>query len=181
MIANVYRYLTTCQAVTHCVCVLNHACSSVHENFQGRILELVAISYSRGSFWPRDQNSVSCISCIGRQILYHCTTWEAQLKACSYKKLFTNVHNSIIHTSPKVETTQMFLNWQINKERCIHTMEDSWDELGTHYVKGKKPFARDFVLLESIHRKVQNGQIYIKTETLGLEGGEAGGNGERDC
>jgi len=54
-------------------------------------------------------------------------------------------------------------------------------ELGTHYVKGKKPLARDFVLLESIHRKVQNAQIYIKTETLGLEGGEAGGNGERDC
>ena len=54
-------------------------------------------------------------------------------------------------------------------------------ELGTHYVKGKKPLARDFVLLESIHRQVQNAQISIKTETLGLEGGEAGGNGERDC
>ena len=25
MITNVYRYLTTCQAVTHCVCVLSHA------------------------------------------------------------------------------------------------------------------------------------------------------------
>ena len=127
---------------------------------------------------PRDGTRVSCI---GRQILYHCTTWKAQLKACSYKKLFTNVHNSIIHTSPKAETTQMFLNRQINKKRCIHTMEDSWDKVGTHYVKGKKPFTKDFVLLESIHRKVQNGQIYIKTETLGLEGGEAGGNGERDC
>lgn len=46
-------------------------------------------------------------------------------------------------------------------------MEDSWDELGTHYVKGKKPFTKDFVLLESIQRKVQNGQIYIETETLG--------------
>ena len=61
MIANVYRYLTTCQAITHCVgakscltlcdpmdCSLPG--SSVRENFQGRILELVAISYSRGSF-----------------------------------------------------------------------------------------------------------------------------------
>ena len=27
---------------------------------------------------PRDQIHVSRISCIGRQILYHCTTWEAQ-------------------------------------------------------------------------------------------------------
>ena len=65
---------------------------------------------SRGSFQPRDGTPVSFISCIGRQILYHCATWEAQLKACLDKKLFTNVHNSIIHTSPKVETTQMFLN-----------------------------------------------------------------------
>ena len=34
----------------------------------GRILEWVAISSSRGSYQPRDQ---TCISCIGRQILYH--------------------------------------------------------------------------------------------------------------
>ena len=26
---------------------------------------------------PRDWTHVSCISCIGRQILYHCTIWEA--------------------------------------------------------------------------------------------------------
>ena len=26
---------------------------------------------------PRNQTSISCISCIGRQILYHCATWEA--------------------------------------------------------------------------------------------------------
>ena len=36
--------------------------------FQSRILEWVAISFSRGSFQPRDQTHVSCI---GRQILYH--------------------------------------------------------------------------------------------------------------
>ena len=40
----------------------------------------VAISYSRGSSWPRDQTYVSCLSCIGRQIPYHCTTWEALRK-----------------------------------------------------------------------------------------------------
>ena len=45
--------------------------------FQARILEWVAISYSRGSSWPRDWTQVSCISCIGRQILYRCVTWEA--------------------------------------------------------------------------------------------------------
>ena len=51
--------------------------SSVHGILQARILEWVAISYSRGSSWPRDWTWVSCISCIGRQILHHCATWEA--------------------------------------------------------------------------------------------------------
>ena len=35
--------------------------SSVHGIFQARILEQVAISYSRGSSQPRDQTQVSCI------------------------------------------------------------------------------------------------------------------------
>ena len=50
--------------------------SSVHGIFQARILEWVAISFSRGSPWPRDWTCVSCISCIVRWILYHCTFWE---------------------------------------------------------------------------------------------------------
>ena len=36
-----------------------------------------AISYSRGYSWPRDWTYVSCMSCTGRWILYHCATWEA--------------------------------------------------------------------------------------------------------
>ena len=45
--------------------------SSVHRIFQARMLELVAISSSRGSSWHRDQTRVSRISCTGRWILYH--------------------------------------------------------------------------------------------------------------
>ena len=45
--------------------------SSVHRIFQTRILEWVAISYSRRSSPPRDQTRVSCFSYIGRQILNH--------------------------------------------------------------------------------------------------------------
>ena len=48
--------------------------STVHRILQARILEWVAISSSRGSSWPMDQTCVSCISYIGRQILYHCVT-----------------------------------------------------------------------------------------------------------
>ena len=38
--------------------------SSGHRIFQARILEWVAISFSRGSSWPRDQTRVSSISYI---------------------------------------------------------------------------------------------------------------------
>ena len=56
--------------------------SSVHGIHQARILEWVAISFIRGSSWPRDWTRVSCISCVGRQILYHWATWEARVCMC---------------------------------------------------------------------------------------------------
>ena len=43
--------------------------SSIHGIFQARILEWVAIFYSRGSFGPRDLTSICCVSFIGRWIL----------------------------------------------------------------------------------------------------------------
>ena len=51
--------------------------SSVHGISQARMLEWVAISFSRGSSWPRKiwvrthifLTHISCVSCIGRQIL----------------------------------------------------------------------------------------------------------------
>ena len=47
--------------------------SSVHEIFQARILEWVAVSSSRRSSQTKDQ---TCISCIGRWILYLWAIWE---------------------------------------------------------------------------------------------------------
>ena len=38
--------------------------STVHWILQARILEWVAISFSRVSSWPRDQTHISCVSCI---------------------------------------------------------------------------------------------------------------------
>ena len=75
---------SVCVCVCVCVWVHTHAqsclalcnpmdcsplASSVHGIFQVRILEWLAISYSRGSSQPRDQTCLSCVSCIGRQIL----------------------------------------------------------------------------------------------------------------
>ena len=38
--------------------------SSVHGILQARILEWVAVSFSRGSSWPRDWSGISYVSCI---------------------------------------------------------------------------------------------------------------------
>ena len=64
-------HLTLCNAMD-----CNPLGSSVCGISQARILEQVAISFSRGSSQPRDGTCVSCVSCIGRQFTYQCTTWE---------------------------------------------------------------------------------------------------------
>ena len=58
-----------------------HQAPSVHGIFQARILEWIAISFSRGSSWPRDQTHVSYI---GRQIPYHWATWKALTPFCHH-------------------------------------------------------------------------------------------------
>ena len=76
--------MCVCVCVCACVCVCVQSCpilcdsrdcslpgSSIHGILQTRILEWVAISYSRGSSQSWGRNHVSWISCIGRQILYH--------------------------------------------------------------------------------------------------------------
>ena len=52
--------------------------SSVYGIVQARILKWVALPSSRGSSWPKDWTCVSYVSGIGRQVLYHYTTWDAQ-------------------------------------------------------------------------------------------------------
>ena len=52
--------------------------SSVNEIFQARILEWIVIFKCRGSSRFRDWTHISCISCIGRQVLHCWATWEAQ-------------------------------------------------------------------------------------------------------
>ena len=45
--------------------------SSVHRILQARILEWVAVPFSRRSSQARDRTRISYVSCIGRQVLYH--------------------------------------------------------------------------------------------------------------
>ena len=89
-------FVCVCVYIYVCACVLSHCRvwlsvtpwtvglpgSSVHGIFQARILKWVATFSSRGSSWFMDQTHISCIPCIsctGRQILYHWATWEAQV------------------------------------------------------------------------------------------------------
>ena len=68
--------------------------SSVHGIIQAIILEWIAIFFSRGSSWPRDQTRVSCI---GRQILYHCATWEV---LCSKGPKYWDIVSSVAQSCP---------------------------------------------------------------------------------
>ena len=107
--------------------------SSVHEIFQARILEWVAIFSSRGSFWPRDPACISCISCIGRRILYQLCHLESPgvtiqpsnstpqhitkriENKCLPQNLCMNVHSSTIYNIYKVEITQKSIYWGTDK------------------------------------------------------------------
>ena len=71
----VQLYLTLCDPVD-----CSPPCSSVHGILQARILEWVAISFSRGSSWPRDWTQVSRIA--GRCFNLW-ATWEAPLNGYS--------------------------------------------------------------------------------------------------
>ena len=66
--------------------------SSVHGILQARILEWVAIPFSRGYSQPRDQTRIACI---GGWILYWWATWEVHyftLIICRYSLLVTHTH-----------------------------------------------------------------------------------------
>ena len=79
------NYACVCVCVCVCVCARSlqlclNLCdpmdrsppgSSVHGILQARILEWVAISFSRGSLGPRDRTHISYVSCTGRWVLYH--------------------------------------------------------------------------------------------------------------
>ena len=112
-----------CWAVLSCVgffcdpmgCSLSG--SSVHGIFQARILECVAIAFSRGSSQPRDQTQVSCISCNGRRTLCHWATWET-LQFSSVAQPCPTLCNPMNRSTPGLpvhhqlpEFTQTHVHW----------------------------------------------------------------------
>ena len=69
---------------------------SVHGIFQARILEWVAISFSRGSSWPRDRTQVSCIA--GR-----CFTLWATREAPRKREIFPKFYKANIFLLTKAD------------------------------------------------------------------------------
>ena len=82
--------------------VCNLPGSSVHGISQARILEWVAMPSSRGSPQPRGQTHVSYI---GRQILYHCATWEAPIPCI----LLTKKSLKFLQKASKIEAVSNYL------------------------------------------------------------------------
>ena len=75
--------------------------SSVHGISQVRILEWVAFSLSRGSSRPRDR---TCISCMGRRVLYHWATWEGFAFFLKIKHKFSHFPGSDLYTHMHTHT-----------------------------------------------------------------------------
>ena len=75
--------LTVCSPVVYSLLGLY-----VHGIFQARVLVQVAISFSRGSSRPGDWTCLSCISCIGRRILYHYALYVNYISVQLEKRTF---------------------------------------------------------------------------------------------
>ena len=110
--------------------------SSVRGISQVRIMEWVAISFSRESSWPRDWNSGSCT---GRQVLYHwamewvprycLTKWTCHFLYQSFKRkilLYVSI-NQLESCHNTVGLNVLFINTQVPNN--IHLLLSQWDFL----------------------------------------------------
>ena len=93
-------------------------CSSAHAISQARILEWVAIAFSRGSSQPRHQTHISCI---GRWILYHWATSDALSK-----------HNTSLYRNSLSQTPHNPTDIVVSDPRRPHGLQPSrllhpWD------------------------------------------------------
>ena len=87
---------------------------SVHGVFQARILEWVAIPFSRGSSWPRDQTQVSCTA--GR-LFTDWATREARSRIYIHK-IFSVVPKSIMYiVSSRIIYWVLFLGLALSRMR----------------------------------------------------------------
>ena len=108
-------------------------------NFPGENTRVGCISSSRGSSWLRDQTSVSCVSCIGRRVLYHCLTWEAHtgwyfhphyIIKLMYHERFLKRGKSLTQENPALKHL-IWAIWTLNSQWLCCVLEVAeWLQLG---------------------------------------------------
>ena len=116
--------------------------SSVHGISQARILEWVAVPSSRVSSWLRVW---TCVFCIGRQILYHCATWEAQkIRSLKWALIKMDCYPYRRKMHAKTETQGELTQWQaeigvmeLQAKECQKQMATS----SNHQERGKEGFS----------------------------------------
>ena len=110
-----------------CLCVLSRAqlfvtprsvaCqASLFMEFsrQEQPLELVAISYSRRSSWPRDGTRVSCISCIGGGFFTTSATWQLlfnSVQSLTHVQLFATPWTAAHQASLSITNSRSLLKF----------------------------------------------------------------------
>ena len=100
--------------------------SLVHGIFQAWILEWVAISFSRGSFWPRDQTQVSHI--VGRRFTIWATREAQNNTTAEMKDTLKGIKGRIIETEQisKLEDRMVKItSMEQKKEEGMKRNEDS--------------------------------------------------------
>ena len=122
--------------------------------------------------------------------------WGRELKKVNFLKKKNMSSQKLVHECSqqcysyikKAETTQMSINWWINKMWYIHTMEyyfqlrgnkKEWTtstcyNMDEHYAKWMKAVTKDHIWYDST-RDVQNKQIYRLARARGRVGGRVGG------
>ena len=93
--------------------------SSVHGIFQARILEWVAMPFSKGSSPPRDQTHFSQVSWLGRQFLYSGATWEAHLIL-----MLMYLLNNLDCDKNSIQTTYLFIKTHLHVKKWFLIMSD---------------------------------------------------------
>ena len=125
------------------------SCSSVHGIPQARILEGVGISFSRGSFQPRDQTQLSCIASgfftiWGTRETKVCPViWQNELE-WSFNS-FTNITFRAVF---RLENYRLRFDLQLCKPTkyliTLSEMGSNWDFLGGPVIKTSASNARDW-------------------------------------
>ena len=136
--------------------------SSVHGILQARILEWVAIPFSKGSSQPRDWTCVSYIGrCIDRCILDHCTAPEKP-----HKLIYEGIKNNYSIWRCRYSPLYSCLFPQFNrhkslKEKCVPT--SYWQENGDQKQTCKLQFATQRTALDF---KGNHGQPIYRNDYL---------------